>query len=216
MESDFWLQRWDNQQIGFHLNEVNPILKQYAQQVFKPAPVFVPLCGKTLDMPYLVEQQCPVVGVELSELALDAFEQEQSLLFQREVCEQGLLLQNEHYRLYQGDFFKLTGNELAGVHQVYDRAALVALPEDLRNAYVQHLLSIMPRPFSMLLVTFEYPQKEMSGPPFSVSCSLVESLFADAHKLERIHYTSILEQEPRFQAIGVTELYEAAFVIEYL
>ena len=52
MEASYWQQRWEINQIGFHGDEVNPLLVSHigALGLDKGARLFLPLCGKTLDI----------------------------------------------------------------------------------------------------------------------------------------------------------------------
>jgi len=170
MHHDFWHQRWQNQQIGFHLNEVNPFLLAHFQALkLQPGQrILVPLCGKTLDIHWLLTQGLQVVGVELSALAVDALFAELNLV--PEITQAGAL---KHYRtaqlaVFQGDFFALDQSLLGPVDAVYDRAALIALPNEMRRQYCQHLINLT-HTAPQLLISFAYDQSLVPGPPFSVS-----------------------------------------------
>lgn len=169
MHHDFWHQRWQNQQIGFHQGEVNPFLLAHFQALGLQVGmrVFVPLCGKSLDMHWLLAQGFQVVGAELSQLAVDALFAELGLT--PEITQSGAL---RHYRarqieIFQGDFFALTQNQLGTVNAIYDRAALIALPDEMRKQYCQHLMAIT-QTAPQLLISFHYDQSLAPGPPFSV------------------------------------------------
>ncbi len=176
MDHDFWHQRWQNQQIGFHLGEVNPILLAHFQALGLQAGqrILVPLCGKTLDMHWLLAQGLQVVGAELSQLAIEALFADLGIT--PEITQ---LDHFRHYRagnieIFQGDFFALTPTLLRSVDAVYDRAALIALPGDMRARYAQHLMQITGTA-QQLLISFQYDQSLVAGPPFSVSKAEVSS-----------------------------------------
>jgi thiopurine S-methyltransferase len=187
MEHSFWHQRWKENRIGFHLPETNALLEKYLhylelQQMDK---IFVPLCGKTLDMLYLKQQGYQVLGNELSSLAVNSFFNENNLPFTTELIQGNNNLadkkdlvsyRSEGIEIINGDFFALKKNSLAGVRAIYDRASMVALPEALRKKYVQFLLTLLKRKngqfvdkIKLLLVTLEYDQELKQGPPFSVT-----------------------------------------------
>ena len=75
MHAEFWQARWARSEIGFHLSEVNPYLQRYWPALGLPegARVLVPLCGKSLDLAWLVGQGYQVVGVELAPRAVEDF-----------------------------------------------------------------------------------------------------------------------------------------------
>lgn len=213
MHKDFWLERWQKEQIGFHQNEVNPHLHDYWQSMQLPrgGEVFVPLCGKSLDMRWLRQQGHAVLGVELSPVAVAAFFAENSYMPQQDKQRAFELSEADEIRILCGDFFALTPEDMAHVQAVYDRAALVALPHEMRTRYVRHLVSILPSAAQILLITFDYPQAQMSGPPFAVSADEVESLFGPYAQVRKLAELDVLEQNPRFRDRGLSRLHEHIF-----
>ncbi len=176
MQPDFWHERWQSNQIGFHLPEANPLLVKHFSALNltpkipqKTSPrVFLPLCGKTLDIAWLLAQGYQVVGVELSQIAVeDLFSQ---LHLTPKITQKSDFT---HYSavnidIFVGDIFKLTSEILGKVDAIYDRAALVALPDEMRKAYTAHLLALTNKA-PQLLICFEYDQSLHAGPPFSIS-----------------------------------------------
>jgi len=215
MEKEFWMERWERQEIGFHQDEVNPYLRQYWQELHGThgGAVFVPLCGKSRDMLWLSEQGHPVLGVELSPIAVLAFFEENGRVPQHNAdgrfdsCEAGGI------RILCGDFFDLHKQDLEHVSAVYDRASLVALPPELRERYARHLASILPSATQILLVTFDYPQQEMPGPPFAVSASEVAALYREYAEVRLLAQLDVLSQSPRFQQRGISRLHENIFLL---
>lgn len=175
--------------------------------------VFVPLCGKSVDLRWLADQGAHVVCVELSPIAVESFFAEQGLT-PRTSKEGGFAVwKSGPIRVLCGDYFALTPAHLAGVQAVYDRAALIALPPERRADYVAHLDRLLPGARRTLLVTLEYPQQQMQGPPFSVAEREVHSLFAGA-RIERLGTQDVLADNPRFREKGLTRLLECAYRIE--
>ncbi len=178
MDAAFWHRRWHKAETAFHQTEVNPWLQRYFPPLLDgPARVLVPLCGKSLDMLWLVARGCQVLGVELSEIAVQAFFDEQGL--EPEICQQGAF---QRYRagaleIWCGDFFALTAADLAHCTHLYDRAALVALPPEMRRRYAAHL-ALLPAGCRGLLITLDYPQQQMEGPPFAVPEPEIRQLLA--------------------------------------
>lgn len=182
MQPDFWIQRWADNQIGFHESQVNPLLVAHvdALNLSRGARIFLPLCGKTLDIDWLLARGFRVVGVELSSLAaMQLFER---LGIAPTIERVGALERHSAagFDLFVGDFFQLAMGELGEVDAVYDRAALIALPQTMRNGYAT-CLRLMSGDAPELLVTLEYDQSKLSGPPFSVGAEEVREQFAGRH-----------------------------------
>ena len=215
MRKDFWLERWEQEEIGFHQDVINPHLSQYWPELH-PSPdglVFVPLCGKSHDMQWLREQNQRVLGVELSPIAAQAFFAENDYTPQHDTHEKFGRYAANDIAILCGDFFDLNKDDLADVSVVYDRASLVALPPEMREHYVSHLMSILPSKTQILLVTFDYPQSEMQGPPFSVSGSEVETLYCDHAEVRLLAQLDVLSKNQRFQERGLSQLRENIFLI---
>ena len=204
MQNDFWHQRWQNNQIGFHSEVVNPYLQRFWSSLsLKPeSKVFIPLCGKTKDMLWLLTQGYHIIGVELSSIALDAFFSENNLHASIRPYKQFIIHETDRLQLFCGDFFQLTPEDLGQVDMVYDRAALVALPPDMRINYVNHLSSLLQPNQQILLVTFDYLQHEMSGPPFSISDDEVDLLFQHWCSVELLTSEDVLHRELHFKERG--------------
>jgi thiopurine S-methyltransferase len=213
MDSGFWLQRWQEGQIGFHRSDVMPLLEKHwpSLQVRADARVLVPLCGKSLDMHWLAAQGYRVLGVELSPLAVAQFFQEAGVEPVRTVSQYGEHFTAGPIEIIQGDAFGLEPALLADVEAVYDRAALIALPPALRRRYLDTLYAALPSGCRGLLITLEYPQQQKDGPPFSVGQAEVEALFASPWQHVLLERRDILDQEPRFQAEGLTALTTAVY-----
>lgn len=215
MEPDFWHQRWRENLIGFHLSGVNPQLENFWPQLSLEAgdPVFVPLCGKSLDMRWLAELH-PVTGVELSPVAAQAFFDENDLKY--ELRQEGTfsIYESERISILCGDFFELQAQHLSHIKAVYDRASLIALPEELRRKFVSHLETVLPSNVEMLLVTLDYPQQQMDGPPFAVSTSEVQGLFGAGWSIEHLHQDDVLAREARFRERGLTHMTEHVFRLQ--
>jgi thiopurine S-methyltransferase len=220
VKKDFWLERWEREEIGFHQDEFNPYLRQYWQDLnlARDSEVFVPLCGKSRDMRWLREQGHQVLGVELSVIAVQAFFKENGYTPQHFSLHQVTGGKFERFeandiRILCGDFFDLSKDDLANVTGVYDRASLIALPPDMRERYVRHLVSILPPATQILLITVDYPQAEMQGPPFSVFSGEVEALYREHAEVRLLAQTDVLAQNPRFQQRGLTRLQESIFLL---
>ncbi|MCW8336483.1 thiopurine S-methyltransferase [Vibrio paucivorans] len=176
-DQEFWHSKWAANQIGFHLEDVNPLLIEFwqATRPTRESNVLVPLCGKSEDLVWLATKHNEVQGVELSNIAVRSFFSEHfytptvtTLNGQHE------LYQFDELSIYTGDFFTAP---LQGADIIYDRAALIALPEDMRVEYAERIKGLLKPEGRILLITLDYPQDEMAGPPFSVPKSDIEALF---------------------------------------
>ncbi len=213
MDSTFWHDRWARNQIGFHLPGVNPYLQRHwpGLGLASGARVLVPLCGKSLDMVWLAEQGYRVLGVELSEKAVEEFFQEQHLTAQ--VSQRGnfKVYQADAIELWCGDFFQLRRADVAGCTALYDRAALIALPPPMRERYVAHLQAIAPQVQDGLLISLDYEQALKAGPPFAVSDAEVRGLLGVRWRLSVLEQRDILAESPKFAQDGVTRLEERVY-----
>lgn len=212
MQPDFWLQRWQQGQIGFHRDQVMPLLQEHwpSLQVAAGSRVLVPLCGKSLDMHWLAAQGYRVLGVELSPLAVQQFFDEAGLRPERRSSALGEHFSAGPIEILLGDAFTLDDQTLAGIAGLYDRAALIALPPALRQRYRDTVYMRLPAGCRALLITLEYPQAEKAGPPFSVAQAEVDA-FAPAWQVELAERRDILAHEPGFRAEGVSALSTAVY-----
>jgi len=213
MDHEFWLQRWREGRTGFHNERVLPLLQKHWPALGLPrrSRVFVPLAGKSLDMAWLAAQGYRVLGVELSQLAITQFFAEHGL--EPEVHESRLGVHHVagDIELVCGDAFALDAAALADCTGAYDRAALIALPPELRARYVGELYACLPAGCRGLLVTLEYPQHEKDGPPFSVEETEVRERYAPSWHVDLLERRDILEAQPGFAAEGVTALSTAVY-----
>jgi thiopurine S-methyltransferase len=213
MKSEFWEQRWREGQIGFHQDEVTPLLRQYWPSLALPAVsrIFVPLAGKTLDMAWLAAQGHRVLGVELSQLAVDAFFNEHGLVPLRHESRYGVHHVAGDIEIIRGDAFALDAGLLSDCAGVFDRAALIALPPEMRRRYATELYARLPGGCRGLMITLEYPQHEKEGPPFSVDEDEVRALYEPDWRIEPLERRDILATQPVFVTEGVTRLDTVAY-----
>ncbi|MEM7188180.1 MAG: thiopurine S-methyltransferase [Pseudomonadota bacterium] len=187
MEHAFWHERWEANQIGFHQAQVNALLADNltALNLSPGARVFVPLCGKTLDIAWLRDQGLRVAGAELSRLAVEQLFEGMSLTPEATEIGPLTLLSAGGVDIFVGDIFDLDAATLGAVDAVYDRAALVALPPEMRTLYAQHVPTIT-NGAPQLLIAFTYDQSIMDGPPFSVPEDEIRTHYGERFQLEAI------------------------------
>jgi thiopurine S-methyltransferase len=213
VQPDFWLDRWRTAQIGFHQAAVDRHLQAYWPLLKLPAnsPVFVPLCGKSLDLMWLRERGHSVKGVELSPVALESFVMEHGIPARRRVLSCFDAYEADGLTLFRGDYFKLTAALLGSVSAVYDRAALISWTPEARAAYVNHLTFLTSPGTQTLLIAVEFPAEQMKGPPFPLTRDAIENLYAGHYSIEELARHDILDLEPRLKARGLTELREVCY-----
>ncbi|MBV4483128.1 thiopurine S-methyltransferase [Pseudomonas khavaziana] len=213
MDAKVWQERWATNQIGFHQVEVNPYLQQHWSTLALAAgsKVFVPLCGKSLDMMWLAGRGHRVMGVEVSEQAVKAFFSEQALTPQVDQRGAFKVYQAGLIEVWCGDYFALDAGAVADCKALYDRAALIALPQQMRPQYTEHLNTLLARGCEGLLIVVDYDQAQRAGPPFSVPDEEVRSLLGSHWSVVTLQEQDILSQSRKFMADGVTRLEERVY-----
>lgn len=184
MNKNFWQQRWETREIGFHLDEANDLLVKYidALKLPKGSRIFLPLCGKTLDIRWLLQKGYRIAGSELVEIAIQQLFSELGVTPVITTMGKIKRYSAPDIDIYVGDIFELTADMLGPVDGIYDRAALVALPRDMRIRYTQHLMAIT-RKAPQLVICFEYDERLHEGPPFSVAGAEVHEHYGKDYRL---------------------------------
>jgi len=212
-DNQHWLDRWKEDRIGFHEGSVNRHLQNWFSRIAPEAgsSLFLPLCGKALDILWCAQQGFNVIGIELSQIAIEAFFEENSIAFERIPSNRFEIYQAGNITLLQGDFFDLTDDDLQYCRLVYDRAALIAMEGDSRQRYYDHMLSILPRSCNVLLISLEYDQQEMQGPPFSVPTDEILQRYGGHFSIKLLETNSIIDERPRWRQVGLSALQESVF-----
>lgn len=192
MDHGFWHDRWQSGRIGFHVSKPNPLLVKHfpTLSLADNSRVFVPLCGKTLDIGWLLSKGHGAVGVELSELAIQQLFEE--LGVKPAIADLGKLKRYsaDGIDIFVGDIFDLTPALLGPVDAVFDRAALVALPEAMRTSYAPHVDEITGTA-PQLLVTFEYDPALIEGPPFFIPAEEIMRLYSERYDVSTLSITGV-------------------------
>ncbi|PZO92784.1 MAG: thiopurine S-methyltransferase [Streptococcus pyogenes] len=194
MNAEFWHSRWQEKRIGFNQSAVNLLLINYFKQLNLPAGsrVFVPLCGKSIDMAWLAAQSYDVVGVELVETAVQAFFTEQNIspTVHQHVDNSAIKyyqgqLSGQTITLWVADIFALSSEDIGSVKAVYDKAALIALPENMRTKYSEHIRKISGHA-PQFIITLTYDQSKKAGPPFSISSEQIQQYYGDNYHISEL------------------------------
>ncbi len=185
MDAEFWHKLWDSNEIGFHNKDVNELfLNNFSKLNFKKnSRVFIPLCGKTVDIKWLLDNSYSVVAIELNENAIK--ELFSSLQLETSIKKMGslTLYSAKNIDIFVGDIFELNQSILGKVDIIYDRGAIVALPTTMRQEYTSLLVNITQNT-PQLIISYEYDQNLMEGPPFSVKESQLKEYYSDFYNLE--------------------------------
>ena len=205
MDQSFWRERWQTHQLGWHRDDVNSLLVDHWSSlgVEAGARVFVPLCGKSLDMGYLATQGHQVLGCELSGIAAQEFFSEAGI--NSEVREEAPFVRHQGgaVTILEGDLFDLDLARLAGVAGVFDRGALIALPPEMRKRYAEHMITTLPEDARTLLISLEYDQSRIGGPPFSVPKEEIQAHYGARHRIELLYSEETEEMPPRYAEAGL-------------
>lgn len=213
MDRQFWLERWQRREIGFHQATVNPALQRHWPALALPAgaSVLVPLAGKSLDMTWLATQGFSVIGVELSDDACAEYFAEHGLDPKVDIFGPFTRRRAGNVTLLGGDIFALPDGFHRDIMAVYDRGALVALPPAMRQRYVEAVYTPLPPAAQALLVALDYPQEHMQGPPFAIGEAEMQALFDGGWQCTVLEQRDILDEEPRFQQAGLPRLHSTAW-----
>lgn len=206
MKADFWHKRWSSNNIGFHEDDINQFLVAYInrQTTEDARRCFIPLCGKTRDIHYLLSRGYHVVGAELSELAIEQLFDELAIEPQIETTAKAKHYSANGIDIFVGDIFDMTLDDIGPIDFVYDRAAFVALTDTQRPLYAGHISKITEGA-PQLLVTFEYKQALMAGPPFSINRQEIQRCYKDNYTI------SFLASEPVKDGLKGINTLEAAW-----
>ena len=203
--SDEWLERWQVGRIGWHEKEGNRSLQKHWRASGRR--VLVPLCGKSMDLNWLERQGNEVVGVELSDIAVEAFFEENEIAYSVVPGElTAYVAEDRRITIYCGDYFGFAEGSFSGF---YDRGALVALPPDLRRDYVRHTRSLLSADAAMLIIAVEYDESIATGPPFSIAKDTMGALWPELECVDR--YDDIENCPPKFRDAGLKQLMEAVW-----
>lgn len=216
MEPKFWLDRWQRADTGFHQESAHDYLVKHwsALGVPKGAEVLVPLCGKSLDMVWLAEHGHGVLGLELSEVAVDAFFAERSRT-PGVVTSNGFNIKRAGpFEIWCGDYFAVPPEATRRIGGVFDRAALVAMPRIMQKDYADQLARLTPSGVPVLLVALDFDPSEMDGPPFPIPPAQIEALFGGAFRISVLERRDGLSASQNLKKRGLTALEETAYRLD--
>jgi thiopurine S-methyltransferase len=206
MNKEFWVNAWADGRTNFHQITANPWLQLGLSELKStPKRALVPLCGKTIDLLTLAQKGIEVVGVEIAAQAVDEFFRENKLT--PGISKEGAY---SAYRvpgltILSGDFFEIESwpdyNE--GFDFIYDRAALIALPLELRTRYLKVIKSLITDQTRYLVDFISYDGPLDLGPPFSVSPDEIIEFFKDFRKIKKLKEDQRQAIHPRFIEAGV-------------
>jgi thiopurine S-methyltransferase len=208
-----WLSRWEDGRIGWHEADGSAALQKFWPTPGNGQRVLVPLCGKSFDLLWLARQGYDVTGVELSDIAIRAFFEESGIEFATSTTDGLLVLRSSSPRitLVCCDYFDFSSNPFDAL---YDRASLIALPAESRPEYVRHTKSLLKSGATQILITLEYDQSQVDGPPYSVLAAEVADYWSD---LRRVSGRNVIDGvPPKFREAGLTEVTESVWLSKRL
>lgn len=202
-DNHLWLEFWRDQRSDFHQSAVNPLLTKFwpALALAQGSRVFVPLCGKSLDMLWLAQQGHEVIGIELSPVAVAAFFSENDLQPTQQQVGAFTLWRDGPISILCGDYFALTTNELGMIDTVYDRSALTALPEEIRGLYVAQLNRLISDTAVVFLLTVEDAAEDATMQQATGVDKEIASLYARDFNIALTYVESVFEADPASAAL---------------
>ncbi|HMW47250.1 MAG TPA: thiopurine S-methyltransferase [Cellvibrionaceae bacterium] len=217
-----WQDKWRRNDIAFHQPQVNPLLQQYLPSL-KLCPgdqVLVPLCGKSVDMDWFIQQGLSVIGVEVSAVAIAAYFATLAITPKQQVQGNFIRWQFEQRQILCGDIFDLRLRDLNKIKLVYDCAALTALPPQLRILYVAHLRRTLPSSSPILLMTVESSETNLTAldalPSAQRIDSEVSALYQKEYQIKLLHGASCVRIDPEHPSIGPCALDEKVYLLNKL
>jgi len=213
VEAPYWKQKWEAGDIGFHLDRPHPQLVRHFSDV-EPGQVLVPLCGKSNDLIWLRDQGHQVVGIELSRIACEAFFAENSIAYEFREIGAFTVFTAERVTIWCGDFFSVPDAAWIGCTALYDRAAMIALPKNMRSKYAEEVVRRWRAPAGapMLLIAIEYSSPDSAtesiGPPFSVTENEIARHYGPAFEIRKVNEARdpiLSDRAPKFSGIEVIE-----------
>ncbi|NVJ65705.1 MAG: thiopurine S-methyltransferase [Gammaproteobacteria bacterium] len=212
MDFDFWDNCWHRDSQPFHVTSEHPLLAKHLDRFDPDEKLLLPLSGKSVDPIFLAQHQIYSTAVEFNPKAVEAFIKENKLAPKKSETDNGVQFQLANFEVWLADFFALTSEEIGLFSQVFDRAALVALPEDLRQRYAKHLASMLKPQAKIFMVTMDYDPEQMDGPPFHINQSQLQTYFPSAEIVE-IDRHSLINNHPRWKELELSFLDEVLYQI---
>ncbi len=219
MKAEFWHEKWEANIINFHQQEIHPMLKKY-KSIFTSAMeqnVLVPLCGKTLDMDWLLDNNCFVTGVEFSKLAHNQYWNERNISPDQFSHKDFEITQRNKLKLYCGDFFNLTKEEYekfnGPLSVIYDRASLIALPKEMRIKYYKTIKELSSDHTKWFLITLEFDDALLTGPPFNIKSSELEEYRSDDFVIELFEKNLTAALSHKFKQASINEVTETIYCL---
>lgn len=214
MDFEFWSNCWVKPTQPFHLTKPHHFLTEYFSEYFSDKErVLLPLCGKTQDINFIANNGIKAIGVEFNPRAVESFFEDSQLTPDITSLDNKTRYQTTNIEIWLSDFFDINRDDIGQFQAIFDRAALVALPAEMRPDYAKHLLSFLAPQGRLLLVTMDYDVEQMSGPPFYIDKTEIEKLFPNTH-IKQLARTSIIQSHPKWRELELSRLDEVLYEIQ--
>jgi|TARA_B110000238_G_scaffold191472_1_gene225717 thiopurine S-methyltransferase len=204
-----WRDRWKDNRIGWHQELGNASLKKHWSPVNRSCTVLVPLCGKSKDLVWLANLGHRVIGIEVSEIGARAFFLENNLIYKESTYKNLKIFEaiNIQISIYCGDYFDY---DLCDAEALYDRGSIVAIRPEIRSSYVHHMKSLLGQEAYKFIISLEYAEGFVEGPPYSIKPVEMLSYWSDL--IEKDSYNDIENSSPKFRKSGLNQVIETVWV----
>lgn len=208
MSKNTWEDCWSVGKTFFHRSAYHPMLVEHIEKLINGRSnlvIFIPLCGKSLDIKYLYDLGHTVVGVEGAKSPIEEFFGEHNLEFTKSDCPSvnGSVYKNgdNRIRIYHGDMFDFNGKDEVKFSGVWDRGSFGAINKTDRPKYVELLTSMVTEDCQYLLNTYDYNPEQFSGPPHCFTDEEMLGYWGHKWNITRIHYEDVNNDSKREKGV---------------
>lgn len=215
MNKKNWLEKWKKKETKFDQMQVNPYLIKY-EKIFESLEgkkIFIPLCGKSIDILWFLTHGAEVIGVEFSEVAIETFLSENNLIYKKVDKHPFIFYHADSLKFICGDLFQLEKNDVGEFDWIYDRASLIALDDMARVQYANKIFQLSSNQSKMFLITLSYGTTTLEPPPYSVTDEEVYSLFSKNFQIATLSKNENMDIMPHLIQAGFPNLNDRVYLL---